>query len=66
MAETEVRVVLADAVVVGPEDRLVVRVAEDWTQEVVEELLMSFKDIGIDDRVLILWGDVEFAKVAKE
>lgn len=62
---TEIRVVLADAVVVGPNDRLIVRIKDDiFTHELADGLMEEFKQMGLTDRVLVLWADdLEFAKV---
>lgn len=62
---TEIRVVLADAVVVGPNDKLIVRIKDDiFTHELADGLMEEFKQMGLTDRVLVLWADdLEFAKV---
>lgn len=69
MAETEVRVVLADAVVVGPQDRLIIQISDendDWGEGAIESLLDHLKGMGLEDRTLVFFGNAEFVKVTKE
>lgn len=71
MSETEVRVILAEGVVIGPDDRLVVKVMgpnldPDEMYHVREEI---DKIIG-EGRTFLLWGsddyDIQLAKVEAE
>lgn len=66
MSTTEIKVVLAEAVVVGPDDRLVIHVGrENWGEDVAEALMEHLKGIGLEDRSLVLFGDeIKFAKVS--
>lgn len=59
------RIEVADAIVVGPEDYLVIRVQESLPRSVIEGFTETLREMGLGERVLIVAGDVEMAKVAK-
>ena len=55
----------ADAIVVGPDDFLVLRVADDLPDEVLKGFSETLRDLGLGERVLIVAGVIEMAKVQK-
>lgn len=60
-------VVKLEALTIGPDERLIIRVNEAFDESLVAELREAFTDLGINDRVLIFIGDreaFEFTKVA--
>lgn len=58
-----IKVVLAEALVVGPNDLLAVKCAEDTPQGMIAAFNTAMKERGWENRVLLIAGDVEFAKV---
>lgn len=63
---TEFRIVNAEALVVGPEDRLLLRIPEDIPETAIEDLWEAIGSIGIKERCLIVHGMLEFTKVEAE
>lgn len=63
---TEVRVALADGVVVGPNDKLFIHIPADeaWDVELIQELTDALDEMGLRDRALVISGEgVKFVKV---
>jgi hypothetical protein len=60
---TGINIRLAEGVVVGPDDRLIIKIATDsgWDEDMLNELSGQLETMGIRDRTLILVGDIEFA-----
>jgi hypothetical protein len=59
-----IELVNAEILTVGPDETLLVKLGEKLTPEQVDLALKSFEGAGIRrDRVVILQGDVELAKV---
>ena len=63
----KIKIVNAEALVIGPEDRLLIRIPETLPEGLSEaitgELLEHFKLTGLAERVLILQGEFELTKV---
>ena len=53
----------AEALVIGPEDRLLLRFTQDLDREVIEGLSETLREVGLGERTLVLLGDVEMGKV---
>jgi len=66
-APTQINVVDAEALKVGPDEVLIVRIADmgDETQSLVEGFLSELTALGLEDRALVVVGDAEFAVVEK-
>ena len=64
---TDVRIVNAEALVVGPDETLVVRLPEDLRENdsFAIELGEIFDRVGLHDRVVFAFGDIQFAKVKR-
>lgn len=61
---TRVEVKLAEAITVGPDELLVVTIAEDVPQEFIDGLSAHLKECGWEDRVVILVGaEITLGKV---
>jgi hypothetical protein len=63
-----VEVVPAESLVIGPEDRLILRIPEGaWAAEDAEtmmaDLAQTLREVGLGERTLVLLGDVEMGKV---
>lgn len=55
----------AEALVVGPDEVLIIRLPENSQDEGIELLLEHLKSIGLEHRSLVFSGEVEFAKVQR-
>lgn len=63
---TEIRIVNAEALVVSPDEVLLLKLpAEDESDEMLDFLQETFDSLGIGKRVMTVFGDVEIAKVAR-
>lgn len=58
---SDVHVVVGEAVVVGPEDRLLIKLPVDSDLDILQSLLDHLVEIGLKDRALVMCGDMEFA-----
>ena len=63
---------IAEALVVGPNDFLVIRMGEEITslsasdfEEMMESFNQTLRDHGLGDRTLVIAGDIELAKVER-
>ena len=65
---TEIRIANAEALIVGPDEVLVLKLAqtnEEEEAEMTEFLQETFDSLGIGNRVMVFFGEVELAKVAR-
>lgn len=64
-APLKVEVVLAEGLVVGPEDRLVVLIRDGQiTDEMMGDFVEGLKSVGLDDRSIVIAGEtIDLAKV---
>ena len=63
---TEIRIVDAAALVVAADETLVLRFPDDQdSEEMIEFLQETFDALGIGNRVMVFFGDVEMTKVAR-
>lgn len=61
-----VEIVPADALHVGPDEVLIIRLDSEWSDEdVVQSLLDALAKIGLKERALVFFGVAEMAVVAK-
>ena len=65
--EVRVRIVNAEALMVGADEVLVLRFpeGEDDSPEMIEFMQETFDSLGIGNRVAVFFGDVEMTKVAR-
>ena len=59
----KVEIVQAEVLVIGPEDRVLIKVPEDLEEEGIQSLLDHFIAMGLKERVLVLAGEFEITKV---
>lgn len=64
-ATLTIRVELAEGLVVGPDEYLLIKVGEGIDEKQIPAMLEHLKAVGLADRTLIFSGDVEISKVAK-
>ena len=66
-APTQINVVNAEALKIGPDEVLILRMDDmgDDPQAIVDDLLAHLTALGIEDRTLIIQGDVEMALVKR-
>ncbi len=69
---TDVRIINAEALVVGPDEILIVKLDEPFVgeetgeSETVNAFLAELERLGLSDRSVVIAGDVELAKVQKD
>lgn len=62
----EIRIVDAEALIVGKDEVLVLRLPDDNdSEEMMEFFQETFDSLGIGNRVMVLFGEVEMGKVAR-
>lgn len=63
-----VEVVLAEGLVVGPKDRLVLRFDKNFpmSEENVLDLQRTLNEMGLGDRALVIFGEADFEMVKIE
>ncbi len=65
-AATRFEVVPLEALRIKPGEVLVLRLPGKWTHERMDEIRTTLKAAGIEDRVLIVAGEIELAVVEAE
>ena len=53
----------AEALIVGPDEKLILHLSDEYDEELVADLHEALDSIGLAERSLILIGEVEFTKV---
>lgn len=63
-----VEVVMAEGLVVGPKDRLILRFDKDFpmSEQNVLDLQRTLNEMGLGERALIIFGEADFEMVAVE
>lgn len=62
----DLNVINAEALRVGPDEVLIIRLNSDADEEVAKDLLDYLREVGLEKRSLVFTGDVEFAIVQRE
>ena len=67
-APTQIHVVNAEALKVGPDEVLIVRITDqgEYTESLVEGFLDELTALGLEERALVVVGDAELAVVKKD
>ena len=67
-APTRINVVNAEALKVGPDEVLIVRITDqgEYTESLVEGFLDELTALGLEERALVVVGDAELAVVKKD
>lgn len=62
---TDINLINADVLTVGPDERLIIHIREDLSADAIAGIVNALKDLGIQDRALVLFGvEATFAKTA--
>lgn len=62
----KIEIVQAEAFVVGPEDRVIIKVPRDLDEDGVQSLLDHLVQMGLKDRALIVAGEFEITQFKPE
>lgn len=62
---TDVRIINAEALVVGADEVLIVKVPETADQWLMDAFIDALGKTGLGDQYLVVAGEVEFAKVKR-
>jgi len=67
-APTQINIVNAEALKVGPDEVLIMRIPDmgEDTEFLVDGFLSELTALGLEERALVVVGDVEFAVVKRD